>query len=142
MRNEEMMPTEREWLLMEAIWDYEDGLGKNKIGSEEGITSAEILKRVRTKSEMTDRTERVLLHHLVRKEIVGFTVDASDSRVYHYFSKKNREECLKDKQQDFINIYYQGSLVGAVASMLNDPELSDKDIQELEKMIRKRKNDG
>ena len=32
------MPTEREWLLMEAIWD-----------GEEGITSSEILKRVHAK---------------------------------------------------------------------------------------------
>ena len=140
MRNEDNMPTEREWLLMEAIWDYEDRF--DDTDHEEGITSSEILKRVRLKNEMTDRTERVLLHHLVKKGLVSYMVDASDSRVYHYYSQKTREECLRDKEQDFIDIYYRGSRMGAVASMINDPELSDQEIQELEKMLKKRKKNG
>jgi len=138
MGNEEKMPTEREWLLMEAIWDYEEKNGN----TEEGITSTEILERIRVKNEMTDRTERVLMHHLVRKELVGYTVDALDNRVYHYYSKKTREECQKDKQQSFIDLYYQGSRVGAAASFLKDAELSDKEIKELEKILKQRKKHG
>ncbi len=135
MGNDEKMPTEREWLLMEAIWGYEEKNGK----SEEGITSNEILELVRKTDEMTVRTERVLMHHLVRKGLVGYTVDARDSRVYHYYSKKTKEECLKEKQQGFIDLYFSGNSVGAAASFLKDTELSEKEIKELKKILRQKK---
>ncbi|MBQ9360231.1 MAG: BlaI/MecI/CopY family transcriptional regulator [Lachnospiraceae bacterium] len=131
MKKEEKMPTEREWLLMEAIWD-----------GEAGITSSDILKRVQAIDDMSDRTERVLLHHLVRKNLVGYTVDEHDSRVYHYFAKKNREECLAEKKRLFIDTYYRGSQSGAVASFLQGAKLSDKEIKELEKILKQRKKHG
>ena len=135
MGNDEKMPTEREWLLMEAIWGYEEKNGKNG----EGITSNEILDIVCKTDEMTVRTERVLMHHLVRKGLVGYTVDANDSRIYHYFSKKSKKECLKEKQQAFIDVYYRGSRVGAAASLIRDAELSEKDIKELKKILKQKK---
>ena len=55
MGKSENMPTEREWLIMEAVWDSEDHL-----------TSAEILQRIDEKAELDMRTERVLLHHLCK----------------------------------------------------------------------------
>ena len=125
---DDKMPTEREWLLMEAIWD-----------GEEGITSSEILKKVRSVDDMSDQTERVLLHHILRKGLVGYTVDEHDSRVFHYYPKKTREECLKQKQKDFVKTYCRGSQSGAAASFLQTAELSDKDIKELEKILRQRK---
>ena len=135
MGNDEKMPTEREWLLMEAIWGYEEKNVKN----EEGITSNEILDIVCKTDEMTVRTERVLMHHLVRKGLVGYTVDARDSRVYHYYSKKTREECLKEKRQDFIDLYFSGNSVGAAASFIKDAELTEKEIKELKKILKQKK---
>ena len=125
---DDKMPTEREWLLMEAIWD-----------GEEGITSSEILKKVQESDDMSDQTERVLLHHILRKGLVGYTVDEHDSRVFHYYPEITREECLKQKQKDFVETYYRGSQSGAAASFLQTAELSDKDIKELEKILRQRK---
>ena len=135
MGNDEKMPTEREWLLMEAIWSYEE----KKDGTGEGITSSEILDMVCKTDEMTVRTERVLMHHLVRKGLVGYTVDARDSRVYHYYSKKTREECLKEKRQDFIDLYFSGNSVGAAASFIKDAELTEKEIKELKKILKQKK---
>ena len=135
MGNDEKMPTEREWILMEAIWCYEEKNVKNA----EGITSNEILDIVCKTDEMTVRTERVLMHHLVRNGLVGYTVDARDSRVYHYYSKKTREECLKEKRQDFIDLYFSGNSVGAAASFIKDAELTDKEIKELKKILKQKK---
>ncbi len=132
MGNEEKMPTEREWLLMEAIWDCKG----------ESITSGEILKWVLKRARMSDRTERVLLHHLVRKGLVGYTVDEHDSRVYHYFAKCSREECLKSKREFFVDTYYGGNSAGAAASFIQGLELSAEDLKELEKIIKSRKKNG
>ena len=132
MGNDDRMPTEREWLIMEAIWDCKN----------ESITSAEILKRVQSRGEMSDRTERVLLHHLVKKGLVGYTVDEHDSRLYHYFAKETRENCLKAKRQDFIDTYYRGNRAGAAASFLQGLDLSDKELKALERVLKERKKHG
>lgn len=131
MEGEKATPTEREWLLMEAIWD-----------SAGGLTSAEILTRVRMTDEMTDRTERVLLHHLCKKGLVRYTVDEHDSRVYHYFANVTREECLEKKRKEFVDTYYRGSEAGAVASFLGSMKLSDEQVKELEKLLTKSKKKG
>ncbi|MBR1865406.1 MAG: BlaI/MecI/CopY family transcriptional regulator [Lachnospiraceae bacterium] len=128
MGREERMPTEREWLLMEVIWDRGDT-----------ITSSEILQQVQAVDEMSDRTERVLLHHLVKKGLVGYTVDEHDSRVYHYFAKRTREECLREKQSSFIDAYHRGSGIGAAVSFLQGIDLSDAEISELEDILKQRK---
>lgn len=130
MGNQESMPTEREWLLMEAIWEAAE--------LKTGITSAEILKKVQSVSDMTDRTERVLLHHLCKKGLVGYTADAQDSRVYHYFAKVSRAECLAKKERDFIDTYYQGNASGALASFIGSMELTDEQIRELEELLTKK----
>ena len=120
----ESMPTEREWLIMEAIWD-----------GREGITSAEILDEINKTGEMTLRTERVLLHHLCRKGLVGYTVDEKDNRVYHYFAKCSREECLELKRKEFINTYYKGDGSMAAVSFLKEIVLTDAQIKELEEIL-------
>ena len=60
MEKDKRMPTDREWLIMEAVWDSGDS-----------PTSAQILKRIDADSGMDMRTERVLLHHLCKKGLLG-----------------------------------------------------------------------
>ena len=130
MSKGDQLPTEREWLLMEAIWELGDG-----------VTSQEILKNVQKTDAMGDRTERVLLHHLLKKEMVSYTVDDHDSRVYLYSAKRTREECLAEKRQDFIDAYYRGNQAGAAASFLKDAPLTKEELRELEKILKQRKKD-
>ena len=105
MAREEMLPTEREWLIMDAVWDSDDR-----------PTSAEILNRIDEAAKLDARTERVLLHHLCRKGLLGYVVDERDSRVYHYYPLRTREECLREKSRDFVDAYFQGNSGGAVLS--------------------------
>ena len=131
MSKDDSMPTEREWLIMEAIWDGKDG-----------ITSAEILDEINKTNEMTVRTERVLLHHLCRKGLVGYTVDEKDNRVYHYYKKCTREECLALKRKEFIDTYYKGNGSMAAASLLQGITLTDEQIRELEEILKIRKEEN
>lgn len=124
MLDMESLPTEREWILMEVIWD-----------SEAGITSGEILERVNRIDEMTPRTERVLLHHLCKKGLVGYTVDENDSRVYHYFPECTREECLELKRKSFVDTYYRGDESRALTSFIHGVVLDDEQIKELEEIL-------
>ena len=131
MRKNEKTPTEREWLIMEAVWDSEDK-----------PTSAEILSRINKNAGMDTRTERVLLHHLCKKGLLGYDVDGRDSRVYHYFARRTREECLREKSRDFVNAYFRGSGANAVAAFLRDAPFTDGQIRELEEILESRKGGG
>ena len=129
MRKNEKTPTEREWLII--VWDSEDK-----------PTSAEILSRIDKNAGMDTRTERVLLHHLCKKGLLGYDVDERDNRVYHYFAKRTREECLREKSRDFVNAYFRGDGSFAVASFLRDASFTDGQIRELEKILESRKGGG
>ena len=122
------MPTEREWLIMEAVWD-----------SGETLTSAEILGRVDKSKHLDARTERVLLHRLCKKGLLGYRVDKRDSRVYHYYPLRTREECLREKSADFINTYFRGSGCGAAAALLKNADLTDEQLRELAAILEGRK---
>ena len=122
------MPTEREWLIMEAVWD-----------SGEALTSAEILGRIDKEEHLDARTERVLLHHLCKKGLLGYTVDERDSRVYHYYPLRTREECLREKSADFIHTYFRGSSSLAAAALLKNAAFTDEQLRELAEILEQRK---
>lgn len=128
MDHEEMLPTEREWLIMDAVWDSDDR-----------PTSAEILNRIDEAAKLDARTERVLLHHLCRKGLLGYVVDERDSRVYHYYPLRTREECLREKSRDFVDAYFQGNSGGAVAALLKNAAFTDEQLKELEAILKSRK---
>ncbi len=129
MNREEMLPTEREWLIMDAVWD-----------SDGRPTSAEILNRIDEAAKLDARTERVLLHHLCRKGLLGYVVDEHDSRVYHYYPLRTREECLREKSRDFIDTYFRGSSSIAVAALLKSAKFTDEQLKELEAILKSRKD--
>ena len=125
---EETMPSESEWLIMEVLWE-----------SGTPLTSMEVLNRLQGRSDMTLRMVRVLMSRLSGKGLLGFTVDENDARVYHYHAIKSKEECLREKSRRFVNSYFAGSRTSAVAALLQGITLTDGQIQELEEILEKSK---
>ncbi len=125
---EETMPSESEWLIMEVLWE-----------SKTPLTSMEVLNRLKGRSNMTLRMVRVLMSRLSGKGLLGFTVDENDARVYHYHAIKSKEECLREKSRRFVNSYFAGSRTSAVAALLQGITLTDGQIQELEEILEKSK---
>lgn len=128
MAKEETTPSESEWLVMEVFWS-----------SGTSLTSSEVIKRLEKTASMTPRMIRVLINRLCQKDILGFTVDEKDARVYHYFVKKSREDCLQEKSQRFVDSYFSGSRTNAVASLLQNLALTEEQIEELEEILEKSK---
>ena len=128
MHGEEHLPTEREWRIMEAVWDSADR-----------PTSAEILSRIDENAYLDARTARVLLHHLCKKGLLGYTVDPRDSRVYHYYALRTREECLREKTRRFTDAYFRGSGSGAAAAFLRNADFTDEQLRALEAILAERK---
>ena len=124
----ETTPSETEWLIMEVIWD-----------SDGDITAAEIIRALQGKLDVSARTIRVLLNRLLAKGVIRHEVDRKDSRVYHYYVVKTKEECLAEKQARFVRNYFGGNSTLAVASFIEKSQLSDEQFLELQQLVEKMK---
>lgn len=116
----EMMPSENEWIIMEVLW-------KN----EKPLTATEIIAHLKGIKDVSPKTIRVLINRLLKKDIIGYTVDEHDSRIYHYFAVKTREACLAEKSERFLNSYFNGNPLGMVASFVQNERFTREQLEEL-----------
>lgn len=128
MLKKDMTPSETEWLIMDILWE-----------SSIPMTSLEIIKRLEGTKEFSPKTVRVLINRLYQKGIIDYTVDKKDSRVYHYFPLRSREECLMDKSRRFTESYFSGNKTNALAALIQNCELTEEQIKELEAILEKSK---
>ena len=129
MAKEEITPSE--WQIMEVLW-----------ASDTPLTSFEVYKRMQGKVDMSMRMVRVLMNRLSQKDVLAYTVDERDSRVYHYYVQRSREECVKEKSRKFVDSYFSGSGTNAMAALLQSFALTDEQIKELEEILEKSKDRG
>lgn len=126
IEKDETMPSDCEWMIMEVLWE-----------SGAPLTSTEITNRLRGRSSMTVKMVRVLMNRLCRKGLSGFTVDGNNARIYHYSALKSKEECLKEKNQRYVNSYFSGNRISAVKSLLEGISLTGEQIMQLERILEK-----
>ncbi len=126
----ELNISEAEWQIMQALWD-----------SGETLTSAEIVARVEDGRGRSPRTIKTLLQRLVAKGFVSYTLDASDSRIYHYQAAVSEESSVKKENRDFVSLYYKGDVAGMLARFIGDSELSRDQIEKLTALLEEKKED-
>ena len=119
-----------EWRIMQVLWVQG-----------EPMTSAEIVEATKGGRERSPRTIKTLLQRLVAKGFVDFTVDPTDSRVYHYVPKVGEDECIKKENQDFLSLYYKGNLGGMLVRFIGDNDLTSEQIKELSALLEAKKGD-
>lgn len=112
--------SEADSVIMEILW--RDG----------ECSSSGILKEIGDKLKWSRQTVRTYLVRLVEKGLVG-TKEIS-RRALHYYPVVSREEYAADKSGSILNRYY-GSLSHMVAGLLQEENITDNDLDELEKLI-------
>lgn len=117
-------PSESEWKIMEVFWACGTPL-----------TSLEVIKRLQKSVSMTPRMVRVLINRLCEKGLLSYTIDMNDKRVYHYSAVKPKEECQKEKSRKFVDSYFEGSRKNAMAALLQNTKLTEKQFRELEDIL-------
>lgn len=126
----ETTPSKTEWFIMDVIW--------NAKGS---ITAAEIIAQLKGTLDISARTIRVLINRLLAKGVIRYEVDEKDSRMYHYYAVKSKDECLTEKQERFVKHYFGGNSTLAVASFIEKSKLSMEQLSELECLVERMKED-
>ncbi len=130
MAREEQTPSESEWQIMEVLWD--GGVP---------LTSSQVIQHLQETSSMNPKMVRVLMNRLCQKELIGYTIDEKDARVYHYFPLKTRVECSREKSRRFVESYFSGRHTDALAALLQSYRLTEEQIQELEVILEQSKKD-
>lgn len=113
--------TEADSEIMEILWQNGE------------CSSSAILKEAEGKLDWTRQTVRTYLVRLAEKGFVG--IKEINQRVYHYYPVISREEYANDKTGSMLNKYY-GSLSHMVAGIVQNEDITDKDLDELEKLVR------
>ena len=120
----EITPSENEWLVMEVLW------------AQEGfMTAAEIIGQLTGKTDVSQKTIRVMINRLLAKGMLTYTVDERDARIYHYQAARSKEECLRLKSRRFVSNYFGGNASLAVASFLQSAEISKEELQDLSSLV-------
>lgn len=130
MGKEELTPSESEWQVMEVLWE-----------SSEALTSSEVIGRLKPENSMNPKMVRVLMNRLCQKGILAYRVDERDARVYHYYPLKSREACQREKSSRFIESYFAGNQIGAVAALIGSADLTEEQLRELESILRQNRED-
>ncbi len=130
MGKEELTPSESEWQVMDVLWE-----------SEEALTSSEVIGRLKPENSMNPKMVRVLMNRLCQKGILAYRVDERDARVYHYYPLKSREDCQREKSSRFIESYFSGNQMGAVAALIDSAELTEEEFEELEQILQRSRED-
>ncbi len=116
-----------EWEVMKCVWG-------NDI-----CTAKQIVDALSKNTDWKANTIRTLINRLVKKEILGYTIDKNDKKTYYYFPLLTENECIKAESESFINRVFNGSLNGMIANFLNESKLSDSEIKELKNILDKKK---
>lgn len=119
--------TEAEWPIMDFLWERESA------------TAAQIIEKVSQTRTGSIRTIKALIHRLVRKDLVGFTVGERDSRVYHYRALVSREEGVHQKKQIILNTVYAGKMSDLLTHFVDDADLDAGEIDDLLSRLEKKK---
>lgn len=120
-----------EWRVMQVLW-----------ASDEPMTSAEIITKVKDGRDRSPTTIKTLLQRLVSKGFVNFTVDAADSRIYHYRPTVTEDKCVEKENRDFVSRYYKGDVGEMLARFIGDSDLAPEQIRELTALLEAKKGDG
>ena len=125
----EITPSENEWLIMEVLWAHE-----------EAMTAAEIIERLTGKTDVSQKTIRVMINRLLAKGMLTYTVDTRDARIYHYQAARSKDECLRLKSRRFVSNYFGGNASLAVASFLQSADISREQLEDLSSLVESMKD--
>ena len=114
-----------EWRVMQVLWDR---------GPQ---TANDVVSALSGEVNWKPRTVKTLISRLVKKGAVKVT---EEGYRYRYSAAVAESECVHSETKSFVRRVYQGAAKPALAAFLENADLSDREIDDLQKILdRKRK---
>lgn len=112
--------SDAEWLVMRVLW------------KESPLTTTRIIEALNPETNWNPKTIHSLISRLVKKEALGID---KDSGQYQFYPLVTKEECIKEETGSFIRKIYEGSFYNMVVNFINDDKISQREIEELKKIL-------
>ncbi|MBZ9691743.1 BlaI/MecI/CopY family transcriptional regulator [Clostridium sp. M14] len=116
--------SESEWEVMKTLWKTNP------------LTSEEIIDTLSLKMSWSKQTIKTFITRLIKKGVIGFK---KDGRIYNYYPLISEGDCMKFENKSFIKKVYDGALNILFSSFLEEENLSIDEIEELEKILKEKK---
>ncbi|SFE26875.1 BlaI family transcriptional regulator, penicillinase repressor [Paenibacillus algorifonticola] len=117
--------TEAESQVMKLLWQKEP------------LSAYDIISKLSDQMSWTDQTIKTFLNRLHKKNAIRFE---KAGRNYLYYSLVSHEEYLKAENRSFLDRVYNGAVGMLCTKFLEEETLSEKDIEELQQLLEKKKN--
>ncbi|MCX7747362.1 MAG: BlaI/MecI/CopY family transcriptional regulator [Clostridia bacterium] len=116
--------SETEWQVMKVIW------------TKSPITASLVISQLEESTNWKPKTVKTLLGRLVKKNALGFE---KENREYLYYPLVSEQDCVKAENQSFLKRVYDGAFNVMFARFLEEQQLSDKEIDELKRILEEKK---
>lgn len=115
-----------EWEVMKLLW------------KENPLTSEKIINSLTSKMDWSTQTVKTFITRLVKKEVIGFE---KTGRTYNYYPLISEDECIKAENQSFLQKVYDGAVSMLFTKFLEEESLSEREIEELEQLLKNKKKE-
>jgi len=116
--------SESEWEVMKIIWN------------DHPITAEQIAAKLPPGIEWSEQTVRTFITRLLKKKAIDFN---KEGRSYHYYPLVSEKECVKAESRSFLHRVFGGAADLMMTNFLEEAELSDKEIEELQRILDEKK---
>ncbi|HDI3056908.1 TPA: BlaI/MecI/CopY family transcriptional regulator [Clostridium botulinum] len=113
-----------EWEVMKLLW------------KENPLTSEKIINSLTEKMDWSTQTVKTFITRLLKKEAIGFE---KVGRAYNYYPLISEDECIKAENQSFLQKVYDGAVGMLFTRFLEEETLSEEEIEELEQILKDKK---
>ena len=117
--------SESEWEIMKIIWRNSP------------ITAEQITYLLPDEIGWSDKTVRTFINRLLKKQVIGFE---KEGRSYKYHPLVLEEECIKSESKSFLKRVFGGAAHMMVTNFIEEIDLSDKEIEHLQKILQEKQN--
>lgn len=116
--------SEAEWEVMKVIWPNNP------------CSANYVIENLESKMDWKPKTIKTLISRLVKKEVLAFEIEG---RSYNYYPLVKKEDCIKEESKSFLHRVFNGVAKDMVLNFIEDNDLTDEDIEDLKKILEKRK---
>ena len=115
---------ESEWRVMQVLW-----------GSSPQ-TANDVVNALSGEVKWKPRTIKTLISRLVKKGAIKVT---EEGYRYRYSAAVDESACVRSETRSFIRRVYQGAMKPALAAFIEDSDLSDKEIEDIQKILKQKR---
>ena len=117
--------SDAEWRVMKLLWDKAPRTANDIVDELEGAV------------DWNAQTIRTLINRLVQKGAITFE---KDGRAYLYYPRVKEREVQRAETRSFVSRVFNGAMKPMIATFLEETDLSEEDIDELERLLKQKKS--